>query len=482
VSRTSEPISLVAEVSLRLFGSDLTVPQHQFLTVSICVLMKHFLIERMKSSGREYSDAIGNGLSYGGPLAKEASDSLSGILQQLGEVDYQAWLVLVCRVGGGMDSDSIATDLQINSESVNRKLARALTWIRKEGASLLDVAAAPGPNRDSLLRGVGTGGDYAVWFGTNRRPLPSQAEGAAEFSSERDSAIHYGICRVSIPRSHQLGSLGSSWWRRVLTLTDDRLKLVGVQRLTADEYWRSVAIHHQDLDPESRHAIVYIHGYNVTFQGAALRAAQIGFDLGLTGAMSFFSWPSHGKLASYILDEAAIEASEALIANFLVDTARRSGADHVHVIAHSMGNRGFLRAMQRINADAERRSTVKFSQVILAAPDVDVHVFNDLARCLSGLVARSTLYVCDKDVAVEASRWLHGFPRAGLTPPIVSVPGVDTISVSALDLTLLGHGYAADSREVLADIHAILMKGSAPDHRFGIRRVTDAPPHWQLRP
>jgi hypothetical protein len=84
------------------------------------------------------------------------------------------------------------------------------------------------------------------------------------------------------------------------------------------------------------------------------------------------------------------------------------------------------------------------------------------------------MYVCDKDRAVEASSWLHGYPRAGLTPPVLVVPGIDTVNVSNLDLTLLGHGYVAEARDVLQDMHYVLRGNTPPERRFGLRSATTA--------
>jgi putative addiction module killer protein len=45
-------------------------------------------------------------------------------------------------------------------------------------------------------------------------------------------------------------------------------------------------------------------------------------------------------------------------------------------------------------------------------------------------------------VAVEASRWLHDFPRAGLLPPVTVVPDIDTVSATNADMTTdEGHPY-----------------------------------------
>jgi esterase/lipase superfamily enzyme len=197
--------------------------------------------------------------------------------------------------------------------------------------------------------------------------------------------------------------------------------------------------------------------------------------------MAFFSWPSQGTLAGYSADEATIEASEEAIANFLRGFATESGARRVHVIAHSMGNRGLLRAVQRLVANAQQATGVRFGQFILAAPDVDRAVFLDLARAYRGMAARTTLYISDKDKALEASSWLHEFPRAGYAPPITVAPDIDTVHVGNVDLTVLGHGYVADARDVLHDVHDLIRYGAPPGSRMGLReQISDGVRYWAI--
>ena len=241
--------------------------------------------------------------------------------------------------------------------------------------------------------------------------------------------------------------------------------------MSADDHWRAIANHVASATPDEQHALVFVHGYNVSFEQAGLRAAQIGFDLSIRGAMSFFSWPSKATLSGYPADEATIETNEDSIADYLTDFAVRSGARAVHVMAHSMGNRGVLRAVARIAADAQRRSGVRFGQFILAAADLDVDKFRQLAAAYQQVAARTTVYVSARDRAVEASRWLHQFPRVGLAPPITVVNGLDTVAVPNADLTLLGHGYVAEARNVLVDIHTLIHRDAAPAQRFGLREA-----------
>ncbi|MEA5582911.1 alpha/beta hydrolase [Nodularia harveyana UHCC-0300] len=312
---------------------------------------------------------------------------------------------------------------------------------------------------------------YTLWFGTNRRPNNLQ-DLSLGFSGERDRQLHYGTCQVAVPKSHKIGSTGSPFWQRLLTLTDDRLKLQpeSLKLLQENNFWSEIQKTLQANQPDERSALVFIHGFNVSFEDAALRAAQIGVDLQFPGIMAFYSWPSKGKLASYPADEATIEASERYIAEFLLNLAQKSGAEKIHIIAHSMGNRGLLRAMQRILAQVQAESKISFGQIFLAAPDVDPDIFEELAQAYQNLAERTTLYISAKDKALATSGIIHDHPRVGFFPPITVVNGIDTVEVSNIDLTFLGHGYFADARDLLQDMHQLLRNNSSPEQRFGLRR------------
>jgi esterase/lipase superfamily enzyme len=334
---------------------------------------------------------------------------------------------------------------------------------------------------DALLSAPLDPREYRVWFGTNRKPVDGESAGKL-FSSERDTTVHYGHCDVYVPRSHKIGSIGQSRLIRWITGKDDRLKIHRWAGLEADDFWAAVRGQIESAAPGARHAVVFIHGYRMSFRDAALRAAQIGFDLGIEGAMGFFSWPSKGVLLGYPADERALEGSEAVIADFLVDFARYSGAEMVHVIAHSMGNRGLLRAADRIVADAARRTACRFGQFILAAADVDAGNFRDLAGAYKALAQRTTLYVSSKDLAVQISRWIGNYARVGFHPPVMVVENIDTVSVTNVDLTLLGHGYVAEARPVLQDMERLISTNQPPP-RFGHEeaRTPDGRRYWNMR-
>jgi esterase/lipase superfamily enzyme len=305
---------------------------------------------------------------------------------------------------------------------------------------------------------------YPVWFGTNRKPLDA-ADPARGFGPDYDDTLRYGKRVLHIPASHRPGELGSPLWKRLLTGADDRIRLAAGLSLDEAAFRREVQGVLARLEPADRQVLVYIHGFNTSFDDAALRAAQLGHDLQVPGLTMFFSWPSRGQVGAYLTDLGSIEASEEQLAEFLVQATRLAGPGKVHVIAHSMGNRGLLRALHRATAQAALRSGTRFGQIFLAAPDVDVKLFRQLADVYPQVSDHTTLYVADQDKALAALEWIAEGLRAGGAPPLLVMRGIDTVHVHGGGLFRLGHSYVAEEPAVLRDIRAQLYWGDTPQQR-----------------
>jgi esterase/lipase superfamily enzyme len=305
---------------------------------------------------------------------------------------------------------------------------------------------------------------YPVWFGTDRKPI-DRNNPALGFGSEPDDHLNYGKRIVRIPLSHRPGELGSPLWRRLLTGVDDRLTLDPATVLGEDAFARDVRGFLSKLDPADRNVLVYIHGFNTSFDEAARRAAQLGFDLKVPGITAFYSWPSLANITAYVGDLARIEASEQMLADFLVKTTTLVERGKVHLIAHSMGNRGLLAAMHRATTQAALRTGVRFGQIFLAAPDVDARSFAQLASIYPLAAEHTTLYVADQDKALLALEWATAEARAGGAPPVLVLPGIDTVRVRGWSLFRLGHSYVAEDASVLRDIRTVLHWHESPERR-----------------
>jgi esterase/lipase superfamily enzyme len=319
---------------------------------------------------------------------------------------------------------------------------------------------------------------YPVWFGTNRRPL-DPADPGKGFGSEVDERIHFGKRIVRIPSSHRIGELGSPLWKRLLLQVDDRITVDPATVLAREAFERDVRRFLAGLDASDRNVLVYIHGFNTGFDDAARRAAQLGFDLKVPGITVLYSWPSRGSVSGYLADLSAIEASEAQIADFLIAVSALADRGKVHIIAHSMGNRGLLRALHRATAQAALRAGTRFGQIFLSAPDISVAAFRQLASVYPQVAERTTLYVADQDRALAALEWFtEGGSRVGGSPPVLVLPGIDTVRVRDNSLFRLGHSYFAEEPDVLRDIRAQLYWREGPERRrarFG-QPVPDSAP------
>lgn len=317
----------------------------------------------------------------------------------------------------------------------------------------------PNPDKD---RGSETTPDFVtlpVYFGTDRNYTNSSDLNDA-FGVKR-SQLKYGIVEISIPHDHRVGELETpSIWK--FEFSEDPSKHIMLQDITLlnkDKFFSKLK---KDISKSKKKStFLFVHGYNTSFSEAAKRTAQISYDLKFDGKPVFYSWPSQASTFRYGRDEENIEWSRKNIRRFLNDYLSKSGAEEIYLVAHSMGNRGLTRAIVEVlNEKPQLRSKIK--EIILAAPDIDADVFkNEIApQMVSTSKKPITLYVSADDLALKASRILHGNPRAGdAGDKMVIIDGVETIDATGIDTSFLSHSYFADTNSIISDIFDIIQSG-----------------------
>jgi len=299
-----------------------------------------------------------------------------------------------------------------------------------------------------------------VFYATDRQSLPAAGEYGPRPNS--DGLLKLGRIRVSIPADHVEAHIELPGWFRsnkpehIFYVKDRHVRAV-------DDFYRELsgAVN----TSAEKAALVFVHGYNVAFDDAIFRAAQLKVDLHFQGPVTAYSWPSRNSVLGYFYDRTNAEWSSAHFRTFLEQFAARSGATTIHVIAHSMGGSVVANALR-----TDFPST-KLQEVILAAPDIDARMFGQLADSLKRSTKRVTLYASSKDRALQWSRWFNGERRAGDSNPVDAVEGIDYIDASNLDEDLLGHSYFADVRSILEDISYLIRLGLPPSDRAGLRRA-----------
>jgi esterase/lipase superfamily enzyme len=311
-------------------------------------------------------------------------------------------------------------------------------------------------------RGSDNSPDYVklpVYFGTDRNRTKSKDLNEV-FGSKR-SKLKYGVVEVSIPHDHRIGEIESPsiWKFEFSEVPSKHVMLHEITLLDKQIFFNKLAKDIQSSKKKS--TFLFVHGYNTSFSEAAKRTAQISYDLKFDGKAVFFSWPSQASTFRYGKDEENIEWSQSNIKRFLEDYLSKSKAEEIYLVAHSMGNRGLTRAIVDVMEDQpELRSKIK--EIILAAPDIDADVFkNDIApNMVSKTKKPITLYVSSDDLALKASKLLHGNARAGdAGEKMVILNGIETIDATGIDTSFLSHSYFADTNSIISDIFDIIQSG-----------------------
>ncbi|HLG47967.1 MAG TPA: alpha/beta fold hydrolase [Reyranella sp.] len=240
-----------------------------------------------------------------------------------------------------------------------------------------------------------------------------------------------------------------------------------------------------DLSDPGRNLLVFIHGFDNSFENAITRAAfnqqwleQSGFAAASTAVVAF-SWPSAGKLIgipfpdlAYRIDQTHAGQSGLHLMTFfanlqpLIDAARARG-NRVFLLAHSMGNWALQAAVESWflhgNGDA-----FLFDEAFLAAAD---EVYNSFEfgpqgrlSALNRLARRISIYSSERDDVLKLSMAVNlGVKRLGqdgphdrsnvtrFPPAIYRMVDCSNATDYAIDLAS-SHQYYRRSPTVRADI------------------------------
>lgn len=324
--------------------------------------------------------------------------------------------------------------------------------------------------------------EIVTYYATNRKRGAETASPSETYANERGGTLSFGRAVVSIPRAHTPGTVERpQLWK--FERTPDASKhfiLKSVAPLATDAA-RSDMANHLKAAPE-KSLLVFVHGYNNGFEDAALRTAQLAYDLQFPGIPFFYSWPSANRVRAYLQDEETARLSEGVFESVLRELSALP-VQSIYIVAHSMGNRVVGHGLQRyVNAGGK---TDRIKELLLAAPDINAEIFKDeiLPRLSEMRGTRTTIYASSSDVALIASKVVHGFRRVGESSGGVLVfKGMDTVDASNASPSMrnLGHSYLVDSTSVIKDLHAIIASKLAAKARGLLPKGQEPEAYWQL--
>jgi TRAP-type C4-dicarboxylate transport system substrate-binding protein/esterase/lipase superfamily enzyme len=298
-----------------------------------------------------------------------------------------------------------------------------------------------------------------IRFATDREDQGGR-DPAFRFAGKRGKSISWGVAEVAVSPEREFGSGDAA-----------TVKLDRIYDRTADTFVDELK---SDLTDSPKKALVYVHGFRNTFKNAAEGAAQIAIDVGFSGPVIIFSWPSDGIVLNYPNDGEQVLGSRDNAITVLKAISSVDDQLSTNILTHSMGGRVATEFFRWLSSQPAT-SPLNFYHLILAAPDVRVNLFKGAANGMRRYSKRVSLYASDWDQALRCAQFVNGGARAGQAGSNrVVLDQIDTIDVSNVEhpswfaveryipCTPSGHGYISQNPAVLADLYELLTYDKAP--------------------
>lgn len=307
--------------------------------------------------------------------------------------------------------------------------------------------------------------DVPILYLTYRKIKTGSIPGCSNsfYGSEKDSEGKYGICSVSVPAIHDIGIID---YKASKNTDSDKFF-----RFSKFEYHNKDSFSEQIKNSKFPEILLFVHGFNVRFEEAVLRAAQIQYDLKFPGKTVLFTWPAGSKEGvmnkinikkTYGFNRENAKKSIPDFKNFLREL--KNTGKKIHIIVHSMGHQIVIPAIAELSKEGEDKF---ISELVLNAPDYDADDFKRKANSLKKVSKRITVYCSPGDNALIASSQVNENKRLGSCKRI---SGIDMINVNPVDSPVLGigglgHGYYS-SRPIITDLYQLILGVDARKRLF----------------
>jgi esterase/lipase superfamily enzyme len=269
--------------------------------------------------------------------------------------------------------------------TVLRALASVASLSALEGcARLTTLALAPDAAEVSV--------NPTLLVATTRKPV-DDASSERWFGSERAAKMSVARAKLAPPTEGRFSSLSSSG------LDDWRLESVDtvprVGNLLADA-------------TSARDVLIYVHGFNQTFETAAVDAVHLAEGVKFHGETMVFSWPSKAKLFDYGYDRESAMWSRDALDQVLAGLIASPNVRRIHIVAHSIGTMLTMEALRQFYARRGNAVAARIGAIVFASPDIDMDVFSSSVRRIGPLARKITVVTATNDRALAVAGWIAG--------------------------------------------------------------------------
>ncbi len=248
------------------------------------------------------------------------------------------------------------------------------------------AATATGPDAAAILT------QPTVIVATTRRPV-NGGQTKPWFGPERGRGTTVARARLRAPSDSRF-SLGLDNWS--ITAVEPAPQLADILGQTS-----------------GRDLLMYIHGYNQTFEQATLDAARLSNGIKFAGETMVFSWPSRGQLLDYNLDRESAMWSRDALDQVLEDLLASPVVGRLNIVAHSVGTMLTVETLRELYAKLGDYAGDRVGAIVLASPDIDMDVFIAAIPKIGPLAGKMTIITATDDRALAVSRFVNGRTRVG---------------------------------------------------------------------
>jgi esterase/lipase superfamily enzyme len=317
-----------------------------------------------------------------------------------------------------------------------------------------------------------------IFIATNREAKNNQFNcSKTNITNNLGGEMKFGICQVKVSKNHIIGEVKIS--DNSNQKEDNSFKITSAKSLSEIDFIKNII-------ERKRDPLVFVHGFNVDFEEAVIRAAQIGYDLKYQGPIIVFSWPAGVKNDDFF-DKAMINktyqdnqknAAESIkfFSDFL--TTLKNNKLTINLLVHSMGHQVVLPAI--VDFVKQNPKDKIINKLILNAADFEAINFALNINKFKNSAKNLTIYCSDKDKALIASKNFNNQERLGSC--VKMDVDIDLINVSEVDdaSLSLNHGYYS-SKEILTDIFQNLIGINAENRLFIKKAAKNNAEKYRLR-
>lgn len=295
--------------------------------------------------------------------------------------------------------------------------------------------------------------EIILFYGTDRKSSGSTEPDKAY--SDEQGPLSWGACTVAVPYDKDIKGLKKSSF----TMTTYGLRPAGdyvikdVRPLPLRSF-SSILPQRLSGNPD-KSALVFVHGYNVSFEEAALRTARMSYQLQYQGAPLFFSWLAQSDKLDYMKDEQSADRTVSQLTEFLKEVTEKSTAENIYLIGSSMGCEPLCEALAALKLNPEDKDRIK--ELILIAPDINRNKFSEkILPKLDNTRAHITVYTSNRDDALAKAHKQRAGVRLGDVVNNADIPGIDFVDASAVDTSMDGKPRFAKKATIYNDISSVI--------------------------